>query len=131
MKFILPLEIKQSNNKMFKCNMNIYRNTHGKSLSRVKNNYKDLFWRLYGDCPVDPSKLCRIHYTIYFPNNRAADLMNVGAVVDKFASDCLTEFGYIEDDNRRILKKVSFEDGGIDRENPRAELELIELINDK
>lgn len=128
MRFILPLEIRQSKKKMFKCNLNVYRNTHGKSLSRVKNNYKEMFRESYGECSSLPSNSCRIHYTIYFPNNRAADLMNVGSVVDKFASDCLTEFGYIEDDNRRILKKVSFEDGGIDRENPRAELELIELI---
>lgn len=128
MLFTLPIEIKQSKKKMFKCNLNVYRNTHYRTLNTVKNNYKDIFWMLYGDCPVEPSKLCRLHYTIYFRDNRAADLMNVGAVVDKFASDCLTEFGYIEDDNRRILKKVSFEDGGIDRENPRAELILIELI---
>ena len=128
MKFILPLEIRQSKKKMFRCNMNIYRNTHGKTLAKIKKEFTSLFGFIYGHAHIEPIKQCSLKYVIFFPDNKVADLMNVGSVVDKFASDCLTKFGYIEDDNRRILKKVSFEDGGIDRENPRAELELIELI---
>lgn len=129
MKFILPLEIKQSKNKIFKLNMNIFRNAHYRTLSKAKLDFADIFAEKYGHNPGEPLTNCRQEYTIFFPNNRGADVMNVGAIVEKFTSDCLTKFGWIEDDNRRVLKGVMFWDGGIDRDNPRAEIHLIELTD--
>ena len=70
---------------------------------------------------------CFLEYEIFFPNKRRTDLLNVGSIVDKFASDCLVECGYIVDDDRTVVQTVLFKDGGIDRENPRAELTVTEL----
>ena len=127
MKFIMPIEVQQTKKKMFKLNMNIYRNASYHKLSKAKIDFADVFEEKYGYNPGLPLKLCRQEYTIFFPDNRGADVMNIGAIVEKFTSDCLTKFGWIQDDNRRILKGVSFWDGGIDRKNPRAEIELINL----
>jgi hypothetical protein len=127
MKFILPLRVQQSKKKLFSLNLNQYRNAHYQTLSNVKNTFSDIFSTLFGQNETKITEAAWLKYTIFFPDNRAADLGNIGAIVDKFTSDCLTKYGYIEDDNRRIVKRISFDDGGIDRENPRAELELIEM----
>lgn len=50
--------------------------------------------------------------------------MNIGSVLDKFVSDALVEIGLIPDDNTDVIKKVTFIDGGIDRVNPHARLEI-------
>jgi hypothetical protein len=126
-KFTLPLRVNKSKNKLFSLNLNQYRNECGKALSRVKKTFTKIFSDDYGVNENGLANNVWLKYTIYFPDNRAADLGNIGAVVDKFTSDCLTKYGYIEDDNRKIVKRISFDDGGIDRENPRAELELIEM----
>jgi hypothetical protein len=127
MKFIMPLEVRQSKKKMFKLNMNIFRNSHYRTLSKAKIDFADIFAEKYGQNPGEPLTLCRQEYTIFFPNNRDADVMNIGAVTEKFTSDCLVKYGWIKDDNRRILKGVMFWDGGVDRDNPRAEIMLINL----
>ena len=107
---------------MFRLNLNVYRNAHFRTLAAAKVNFKAWFYETYGSCKGPPTTDCELEYTIYFPDNRAADVANVGSIVDKFASDCLTEMGYIQDDNRKVVKSVKYVDGGIDRDNPRAEL---------
>lgn len=58
--------------------------------------------------------------TIYGKDRRVFDLSN------KFESiaDLLVDCGIISDDNYEILSKVFIEYGGIDKENPRAEVTL-------
>ena len=125
--FTLPLKMKQSKNKQFSLNLNQYRNAHFRSLSAVKVRFSQMFYKKFGHNQGDPLKKCMLEYTIYFPSARRTDLGNIGSIVDKFASDCLVEYGYIVDDNRTVIKSVAYLDGGIDRENPRAELKVIEL----
>ena len=63
-------------------------------------------------------------YTIYRRDKRKVDLSNIGSVVDKFVADGLVLAGLIPDDNVNIIKKTSYVDGGIDKQNPRACLEI-------
>ena len=51
--------------------------------------------------------------------------MNIGSVLDKFVSDALVEIGLLPDDNTDIIKKVTIIDGGVDKNNPHARLEII------
>lgn len=125
--FILPLRVEKSKKKFFSLNLNQYRNLHFQVLNKVKVTFSKIFRDRYGYNEGVLTRKAWLKYKIYFPDNRAADLGNIGAIVDKFTSDCLTKEGYIEDDNRRIVKRISFDDGGIDKINPRAELELIEM----
>ena len=62
-----------------------------------------------------------IIYRFYAPDNRRRDLMNVVAVADKFFQDALSEYGCIEDDNTKVVVKVTSIYMGIDRKNPRLE----------
>ena len=50
--------------------------------------------------------------------------MNIGSVLDKFVSDALVEIGLLPDDNTDIIKKVTIIDGGVDKNNPHARLEI-------
>ena len=53
--------------------------------------------------------------------------MNIGSVLDKFVSDALVEIGLLPDDNTDIIKKVTIIDGGVDKNNPHARLEIISI----
>lgn len=127
MVFILPLRVKRNNTKLESLNLNIYRNANHFTLNRMKKEFKLIFTERYGEFQGPPIGKCTLEYTIFFPSTRRTDLSNVACIVDKFASDCLVELGYIADDSWDILGGVQFLPGGIDRKNPRAELKLKEI----
>ena len=66
-------------------------------------------------------------YYIYYPNKRKFDLDNVGSVTAKFFQDALVEFDKLPDDNYDYVKEVMFKFGGIDKDNPRVEVEIEEV----
>lgn len=65
---------------------------------------------------LDASKGLRIK--MFAPDARAFDLTNKAESV----MDALVGAEYIEDDNFNVVPKLLLEFGGIDRENPRAEI---------
>jgi len=69
----------------------------------------------------------KIIYTIYRHNKTKFDIGNVGAIVDKFTCDVLVDCGILEDDNYDYVKAVEYVWGGVDKDNPRADIEIIEL----
>jgi len=73
------------------------------------------FWRLQ----VENKKLS-ITMKLWAPDNRKADLSN------KFESvaDLLVKVGIISDDNWNVLSEVILLYQGVDKDNPRAEIEL-------
>lgn len=56
--------------------------------------------------------------TFYQPDDRKRDLSNQIESVN----DLLVDYGFLEDDNRRIVQEVHIYDGGIDRKNPRCDI---------
>lgn len=126
-KFTLPLRVKKTKTKLFSLNLNGYRNEHYQSLNKMKRKFKRIFVENYGVYPGEKMEKVFLEYEIFFPDNRRTDVPNIGSIVDKFTSDCLVECGYIKDDDRTVVKTVLFKDGGIDRDNPRAELTVTEL----
>lgn len=58
--------------------------------------------------------------TFYQPDDRKRDLSNQIESVN----DLLVDYGFLEDDNRRIVQEIHLYDGGIDRKNPRCEIEV-------
>jgi len=118
--------------KTISLNMNWYRNAH----YQVSNNIKKMVLNWLLEKLNKESHGCympyitgelKFQYTIYRKTKRRADLGNLGAVVDKFVSDALVELGVIEDDNTDIIKKISFIDGGVDKENARADLIITKI----
>lgn len=60
--------------------------------------------------------------TFYFSNKRARDLDNVAASI----MDVLVKSGVLEDDSTKYVTRLVLEYGGVDKENPRVEVELSE-----
>lgn len=129
MKFVVPIKMKQSKNKYFILNQNNYRNAHHRVLSSTKRGFTDVVKGLdlqnhlihpY-DSPI------RVHYTYYPASNRIYDKMNVCAIIDKYLMDALQKVGVITDDNYKLVDMPTMSHGGVDRENPRMEVEIIQL----
>lgn len=127
MKFILPLRVHKSKNKLFSLNLNAWRNAHYQVLNKTKIEFKRMFKQEYGHATNMFKSPVRIEYTIFFPDKRNTDLGNIGPIVGKYAEDCLVEFRYLADDNRTVIKEIRYKDGGIDRGNPRVEMIVGEL----
>lgn len=66
-------------------------------------------------------------YTVFPQNKREFDLGNVLPIVQKFTDDALIELGILPDDNYKIVREITYKFGGIDKDNPRAELEIVEF----
>lgn len=121
----LPLRVAVSSRKQMSCNLNQYRNAHYQVLNHAKKSFKQIFLSFHdirGWTVPDPP--LHFHYTIYPKTKRKFDIMNIGSILDKFTADTLVDVGLIQDDNYHIISKVTFDFGGIDRVNPRAELEI-------
>lgn len=70
--------------------------------------------------PLVINKPVRITLTYFLPDKRARDLDNYGkAVFDRLVHD-----NVILDDNFNILREIHIRFGGIDKGNPRVEIEI-------
>lgn len=113
-----------SKNKKVALNLNTYRNLHYQLNNKAKKMLLESLKRdqlIEGLLPAPPFEFI---YKIYRRDKRRSDLMNIGSIVDKFVSDALVTLGYLTDDNTDIIKKVTVIDGGIDKLNPHARLEV-------
>lgn len=70
-----------------------------------------------------PGTELKISMVMYAPDKRRGDLSN------RFESvaDLLVDAGIIEDDSWFIVPSVTMAFGGIDRENPRVEIDIMPL----
>ena len=103
--------------------MNWYRNAHFHELNNAKKLYNDLVAIQISGVKI-PSKFI-VKYTIYMQNRRG-DGGNVRAVIEKFVLDALIKCGVIVDDRYSFLQHDEayyF----LDRSNPRAEIQIIEV----
>lgn len=67
-----------------------------------------------------------IEATIYQPNGIRRDLDNqITSILD-----ALTKSGAILDDCRKFVKKLTVSDGGIDKEDPRAEIIITATVDE-
>lgn len=122
----IPLTIYKNSKRWQAINLNSHCQNRYFSNKKNEKIFRKMFKELISDIdglPPDPP--FKFVYTIYRRNSDKVDLMNVGAAIDKFVSDCLVCFRLIPDDNTDFIKEVDFKDGGIDRINPRAKLEII------
>lgn len=62
----------------------------------------------------------QIDITIYSENKRRGDLTNKAESI----MDLLVDISVIEDDNWFVVPKVTLHFGGVDKKNPRAEIEI-------
>ena len=105
-------------------NFNTMKNQHYLVYNQAKQLYKaEMAEQLKGvkfEKPID------IKYTFYKGSNRRVDRNNFIFIIDKFFCDALTELGCIPDDNDDFIHCTHNYSGGLDRENPRVDIEIIE-----
>jgi hypothetical protein len=68
-----------------------------------------------------------LQYTIYGKDARKFDIPNVYTVVDKFIVDVLVKRGILLEDDYRYYPVGMWRWGGIDRDNPRADIVIREI----
>jgi len=129
MKLILPLQVmiprKTCEDKRVILNLNVYRNAHHMTLNQAKIEMGKHVSIAIKECGGDaPSPPYRLVYTVFPSTGRAFDLGNVCSIIQKFTDDALIEMGIIKDDNYKVIREVIYRFGEVDKENPRAELEL-------
>ena len=73
--------------------------------------------------PKRPLERCFITIRYFAPDKRTADLDNKNSSI----CDLLKDAGYVQDDNWFVISKLSSELVGIDKKNPRAEIEVLNL----
>jgi hypothetical protein len=132
----LPLAItiprKTKEGKRVIMNMNTYRNLHHMTNNQAKIIFKDAVRDMVGQfslslrVPGNPPPY-KFTYTLFQGQNRKTDVANVLSIVDKFTCDALVELGIIPDDNCRVINEVVYKYGGVDKNYPRAELEITSI----
>lgn len=125
MKFISPLKVLCTKSKYFILNLNQYRNTHFRLLNSSKINYKEHMKEQILKSPKFDKAICL--YKVYTGSRRGFDLGNVCSVHEKFFEDAFVELGKLEDDNIDFIPLVVYLGCGIDKDNPRVEVEVLPL----
>lgn len=120
-----PLKVLATKLKGWILNLNQYRNTHFRTLNTVKINYKIAMESQIATGPKYNKIACI--YTVYPKDRRSFDLGNVCCIHQKFFEDALVELGKLPDDNYNYIPTVIYQFGGIDANNPRVDVEVIEL----
>ena len=121
----IPLRVQRTKNHWQWLNLNSFRNNHYQVNNKMKHRFSSDLMAAIGDrvkeCPEPPVELI---YTIYRRDRRKIDLGNIGAILDKFTSDALVYCKMLPDDNTDYIRAITYIDGGVDKQNPRATLEI-------
>ena len=116
----IPIHTKSS--KYFYLNLNVYRNAHYFILDKAKKTFEEYIWNQVKNLPK--FKYIGLEYTLYPGSNRRTDISNTCCIVDKFFCDTLVNAKVIEDDNYDIVKKIRYEFGSVDKNNPHVNIYL-------
>lgn len=116
---------KGGDKRWFVMNLNQYRNTHYSILHNAKEEYSLLMKSKVQHLPTFTNPI-HIHYKVFTGSAIKSDVMNWVAVIDKFFQDVLVREHKLIDDNYLYVPKITCEFGGIDKQNPRLEIEIVE-----
>lgn len=107
-------------------NVNWYRNAHYQISNKAKIKFKAMIQDQLDSFDPIHGKI-KIKYTFFAKYNNSPDLDNFIGTAKKFFQDALVESGLIPDDNVNYITSNSEYYGGIDKDNPRIEAEIISL----
>lgn len=132
LKINLPLYVdvqrKKSKAKRVYANLNIYRNLHHVTNNDAKHMYKDIVWQ-----QLETMQLTKLHepikviVTLYAPDKRDRDLGNFCSIAQKYSDDAIVEYGLLIDDSVKYVKECIYKYGGVDKCNPRFEIEYVSM----
>jgi hypothetical protein len=121
----IPLRVKKNAGTLQSINLNQFLKDGFYVRKKIEKNFRVAFKNIC--CGIDclpPEPPFELTYTIYRANKDRVDIGNIWAMIDKFSSDCLVALGFIDDDNVDVIKAIRIVDGGIDKQRPRARLEI-------
>ena len=132
-KFSLPVyytqKFKTKKDKTFLVSMNWYRNAHYYIKNEVKIDFEktitNMFNVFFPDAKI--SGAYGIKGTYYYKNS-GSDLGNVTFILSKFINDALQVQNVVINDNVKYCKEECYKVGELDKENPRLEVELYEIL---
>lgn len=119
---------KTNKDKVFILNLNNYRNTFFRTLNTAKIKYKQTIVSQIENKPR--YEKAGIIYKVYKGDSRRYDIGNILSVQQKFFEDALVECGKLPDDKAQLLPLVLFCNGGIDREEPRVDITIYNLMDE-
>ena len=118
------IEIGKKKIRKYTINLNTYRNLHYQINNNLKARYKDLIQEQISHLRFNYIK--KIYFTIFYSDKRDRDKSNFCCIHEKYFCDALVEVGAIVDDNDYYIGESTYIYGGIDKDNPRCEIRIIE-----
>lgn len=104
---------------------------HYRSRNTLKVWYNDTVTnKLLGEAFDGYDGLYESIITLYYENSRC-DMSNVCSIADKFFLDTAQTLGIVTNDNVKRYVKATYIVGGQDKENPRVEIELYKIKENK
>ena len=128
--FSVPIFFNKCKTKKSNWFLNLNNYTQASKNASYRNSLKQKYHQLIKPIVKELDKIegaVKIQFTIYRHNNVKFDIGNVGAIIDKFTSDCLVDCGVIADDNYTIVKSVEYIFGGVDKHHPRCEIVITKI----
>lgn len=117
---------KDGTSKKYALNFNRVKNLHGFEYNRIKEEFTRLVLPLIEQLPT--YEKVELTYTLFTGSGHKSDLMNWISVVDKFFQDTLVQAGKLPDDNYLYVPQIRAIYGGIDKSNPRVQVEIKSLL---
>lgn len=117
---------KDGTSKKYALNFNRVKNLHGFEYNRIKEEFSRLVLPLIEQ--LSTYEKVELTYTLFTGSNHKSDLMNWVSVIDKFFQDTLVQAGKLPDDNYLYVPQIKAIYGGIDKSNPRVQVEIKSLL---
>jgi len=130
MQFSVPIFFNKCKTKKSNWFLNLNNYTQASKNTSYRNSLKQKYGEIVKPLishlePIEGA--VKITYTIYRHDGRKFDIGNVGAIVDKFVCDVLVSCNILADDNYDVVKSVEYIWGGIDKDNPRADVVISKI----
>jgi len=129
MEIKIPLFVKvakKADGKKYALNLNYYRNWHFQTSNAVKQKFCENM-----ECILSGVKFklpIEIKFKLFKSSNRHIDRSNILSIAEKFFCDALVHYGCIPDDNDNYILATHYRTGGVDKENPRIEITIDEVL---
>lgn len=121
----MPLAMVDLSGKRRTLSLNHYHNWHYQVRNRLKHQYSVLA-KLRMPNGVKFERVA-LKLTLFKRSNQRVDRANFLAVHEKFFCDAAVQKGIIEDDNDSVIMSTTYLSGGVDRDFPRVEIEMMEV----
>lgn len=120
LKFVIGGRLASMNDYINKCRANVYVG------NKFKKNYEDIVCIAIMQTQREEfTKTVSITYRFYEPNTRR-DIDNINGFAHKVINDALQKMDIIKNDNQKYVKELK-DYFYIDKENPRIEVEIMEV----